>query len=279
MSDFLTDLIQRQDEITDAVRPRLPSLFESDGAAAPLPKASDTFSELTVREDAPVSDEPPRATRPLPQIAREKPAAPAQETGVIQPAFAPANERARPARRQPLQPLEQNISREPPGAAVEPRRAPEIETKPAEAFRPREEPAAAIQPVVERRVTRLSPVIEETEIVEAPRTAATRRIAGSLAPESAVPAIRPAPQPPVSYPPAATASPFAIPPQQTRQQKREVRHEQREQPHTQAEPSIQVTIGRIEIRASEDREPRGRKQDAPSPVMTLEDYLKSRAKR
>ena len=97
--------------------------------------------------------------------------------------------------------------------------------------------------------------------------------------QAPAPAIRPVPQPPVFEQPQAAAPAFATPPPQTRQQAREAHRRQNEQPRAPAEPSIHVTIGRIEIRASEEREPRARKRDAPSPVMTLDDYLKSRAKR
>jgi len=44
-----------------------------------------------------------------------------------------------------------------------------------------------------------------------------------------------------------------------------------------SEPAVQVTIGRIEIRAVTDPAP-PRKERAESPVMSLEDYLRSRAR-
>jgi hypothetical protein len=278
MSDFLTDLIQRQEKLTDAVRPRLPSMFETGGGTERLRNSGDPLSEPIVEETSPVA-EAPRATRPLPQAARQEPAAPAQEIGDIQPAFTAARERAAPVLPEPLRPLEQNLEREPPAATMQPRRASKIEAKPAEAFQASEEPVRAIRPVVEQRPARLSPVIEEMQIAEAPRIAAARHAAESFTPQTSAAALRPVPQLPVSEHPAATASPFAMLPPQTRRETRETRREQHEQPHTGDEPSIHVTIGRIEIRASEDREPRTRKHDAPSPVMTLDDYLKSRAKR
>jgi hypothetical protein len=43
-----------------------------------------------------------------------------------------------------------------------------------------------------------------------------------------------------------------------------------------AEPAIQVTIGRIEVRAAAEQGPR-RKERADSPVMSLDEYLKQRA--
>jgi hypothetical protein len=279
MSGFLTDLVRRQEKPADAVRPRLPSLFETDaGPALPQSKSDAPISELTVEEAAPAAEEPARASRPPAQSARQMPAAPAAESDATEPAFAPSRQRAAPL--QPLQPLEQNLEREAQPAAVQPRRAPRIESEPAEAPMAAEAPAFAIQPVAERRLTRLSPVIEETEIVEAPRVTTTRTVTESTATRepAPAPAIRPVPQPPVFEPPQAAAPTFAMPPQ-TRQQAREAQRRQSEQPRVPAEPSIHVTIGRIEIRASEEREPRARAKDAPSSVMTLDEYLKSRAKR
>jgi hypothetical protein len=277
MSGFLSDLVRRQEKPADAVRPRMPSLFETDvGPALPQSKSDAPISELTVEEVAPAAEEPARASRPPVQSARQMPAAPAAESDAPEPAFAPSRQRAAPV--QPLQPLEQNVEREA-QAAVQPRRAPRIEDEPAEAPMAAEAPAFAIQPVTERRLTRLSPVIEETEIVEAPRLATARTVIEPTATQETAPAIRPVPQPPVFEQPQEAASPFAMPPPQTRQQAREAQRRQIEQPQVPAEPSIHVTIGRIEIRASEEREPRARAKDAPSSVMTLDEYLKSRAKR
>jgi hypothetical protein len=278
MSGFLSDLVRRQEKPADAVRPRMPSLFETDaGPALPQSKSDAPISELTVEEVAPAAEEPARASRPPAQRARQMPAAPTAESDAPEPAFAPSRQRAAPL--QPLQPLEQNVEREAQPVAVQPRRAPRIEDEPAEAPMAAEAPSFAIQPVTERRLTRLSPVIEETEIVEAPRLATTRHVTESTSTQEPAPAIRPVPQPPVFEQPQEAASPFAMPPPQTRQQAREAQRRQIEQPQVPAEPSIHVTIGRIEIRASEEREPRARAKDAPSSVMTLDEYLKSRAKR
>jgi len=279
MSGFLSDLVRRQEKPGDAVRPRLPSLFETDaGPALPQSKSDAPISELTVEEIAPAAEEPARASRPSAQNTRQMPAAPAAESDAPEPAFVPSRQRAAPL--QPLQPLEQNLEREAQPAAVQPRHAPRIESEPAEAPVAAEAPAFATQPVAERRLTRLSPIIEETEIVDAPRTTTTRTVIGpaTTQEQAPAPAIRPVPQPPVFEPPQAAASPFAPPPQ-TRQQAREAQRRQSEPPQAPAEPSIHVTIGRIEIRASEEREPRTRAKDAPSSVMTLDEYLKSRAKR
>lgn len=45
-----------------------------------------------------------------------------------------------------------------------------------------------------------------------------------------------------------------------------------------AEPTIHITIGRVEVRATQEAEPRGRKKEEPSRVMTLEEYLQKRAR-
>ena len=46
---------------------------------------------------------------------------------------------------------------------------------------------------------------------------------------------------------------------------------------TAAEPSVHVTIGRIEVRATSESKPAGRAQTA-SPVMSLEEYLHRRTR-
>jgi hypothetical protein len=45
-----------------------------------------------------------------------------------------------------------------------------------------------------------------------------------------------------------------------------------------AEPTIHITIGRVEVRATQEAEPRGRKKEEPSRVMTLDEYLQKRAR-
>ena len=280
MSDFLTDLIRRQDEVADGVRPRLPSLFEPNGAAAPVPRPGAPLSELTVEEEAPAAPGPARATRPLPRPGPQMPTVPAQDANDSQPAVGPV-QRAAPAERQPMQVPEPPTERQPPTPPLVPRETRPVaktETRPASAFAP-EEPVPVIRPSIDRRPTRVSPLLEKTENVETPRQSNTRRIVETVVLQSPAPAIAPTPQPSRPEQVAAAPPPFAMPPAQPGRQRREGQRDPPEPPHAQAEPSIHVTIGRIEIRAIEDREPRARRRDAPSPVMTLEDYLKSRAKR
>ena len=276
MSDFLTDLIARQDKPKDAVRPRLPSMFENGGGVEQSTKSPDLLTEIAVEQEAP----PPAAASPRATIAQAPRLEPrVQAIADAAPAFAPA--RTMPVQPQPLPPPEQALEPDAPANAAAPRRAAKTEAPPTEPARAIEE--TRIQPVVERHVTRLSPIVEEHESVEAPRTASmphTPRTFATSPPAPPATSLRPLPQSPVPEPIAAIASPFAPPPPQTRQQMREARHEPREQPHpAHTEPTIQITIGRLEIRASEEREPRARAKDAPSPVMTLDAYLKSRTKR
>lgn len=52
-----------------------------------------------------------------------------------------------------------------------------------------------------------------------------------------------------------------------------------DRPHPQSEPSIQVTIGRVEVRAEISSQAARRTERASSPVMSLEEYLRRRNKR
>jgi hypothetical protein len=51
-----------------------------------------------------------------------------------------------------------------------------------------------------------------------------------------------------------------------------------EAPHGEAESSVHVTIGKIEVRVVEEKKQVSRNR-APSPVMSLEDYLHQRSQR
>jgi len=91
--------------------------------------------------------------------------------------------------------------------------------------------------------------------------------------------LAPTGQPPINLAADATNvfQPPPVPPFLTRARERPSQTERRaEKP---AEPTIHVTIGRVEVRATSEVEPRARrKEEAPS-VMTLDEYLRKRGSR
>jgi hypothetical protein len=278
MSDFLDNLIQRHAQPKPLLRPRLSSLFETVGVAAATaaPKAVEEtpFGELSVETDAPLAQPERRQVEAAPKATARKPIARVETAAEPETALPPARTTPEPIARRPARLREDADGEEAPAFAMPARETP----KPfaAQAPAPPEIPHAppAIELPVETRVVRH--VLEETVVREAGSglmQPPVRKI--EQAPASA---IRPIPQSPLPEPPRP--SPFEVqraePAQRTRA---EARQQAPDALRTDAEPIIHVSIGRVEIRASEEREARPRKPSASSSVMTLEEYLKSRAKR
>jgi hypothetical protein len=188
-----------------------------------------------------------------------------------------ARETPRALQDTPTHPRVESIDAQPSAFMAPPPEIPRAATvKPAVATETADASAPAIQSPVVTHTVQSVEAAERTRIAEPPAPRGPVEEAATQTPASAIRAI---PQP--SLPEPARTSPFEIPQtEQPRQKRREARQEARDtQVNAQAEPVIHVSIGRIEIRASEERETRARKSDATSPVMTLDAYLKSRAKR
>jgi hypothetical protein len=273
LTGFLVKLLARSRGAADVVTPRIASLFEPPGPSLPAPEwevvagpepdaaSAPNRTAAGSRAPAPGSRAQAEASRPPGRIQAQPERIPAEhETDVDEPrptVLSPPVPAAGPA---PAARLTQLPGR--PGSA--PGRVPE---------------AAG--------VTAATPVDRGARDVAADVPAA--RATGRQAPQDGfagrepsfsevgpeAPALRPseiADQPlPVPRPPAP---PLLLPP------RRRPRFEaaRREQPAASSVPAVHVTIGRIEVRAVTDPAPT-RRERAESPVMSLADYLKSRAGR
>jgi len=265
MSDFLTNLAVRSVGAAGAIQPRLPALFEPPrptGRSLPAPvidsPAEQTQDEVSqpprnsdpASEWAPVRRTPREIPRPgeQPEEAQvtSRPIVPVPQlspTPVVRPAPETKSVGPQPpVPRPPAQPLWQ-----PPAVPAAARPVPEI--------RERMEPAPAPQlPRPERK----SPSVETVEARPLAPRAALPPSAPPEAPRAAVrPLVKPRVTPRFESPRTAAAAPRA----------------------KAAEPVIHVTIGRIEVRATPPPAETRKERAAAAPVMSLDQYLRSRAKR
>ena len=91
----------------------------------------------------------------------------------------------------------------------------------------------------------------------------------------------PEPEKPAAWPDARLTPNGRVPDlsasAQGERKQRERRREREDEAADTAEPSVQVTIGRIEVRASKESAG-GAKPAGRSPVMSLDEYLRSRTR-
>jgi hypothetical protein len=280
MSDFLTSLIQRQERPTGLVQPRIPSLFETSGPRlAPEMGLREESREIEATaprdaESGPVVRAAQSEATTREPIYRDTPPRPHAYADTAQPQSAIAAIRTRPVIE-----IAEETTQAP--FAMPQRRDPAPREANAEAPAPFAPPANAVatNTVVTstQRESAITPAAEKTVRVEStveirPQTTAPQP--APFAPET------PRAQAPFETPDAPRTvtqqQPFMSPPQPPRAP---APRQTSIPAQLQAEPIIHVTIGRIEVRAVEEREARPRKREAASPVMTLDDYLKSRAKR
>lgn len=263
MSDFLSRLAERALGVAKAVEPRLPAVFEpaAPAMAEPAPAAArepvvrvetgrEVPSRMRVRE--------PRVTERTVFLEKPGPSSP--------PAAEPhPGEAASPPAQPPVRLREPDAPRE----AAEP--------KPAA---PR--PAAAhetVRPVVriERRTEAGPTILRETNtrvdnvILREPRRETTARIEREAAPRQQA-GRQPEPVPDGERPATAlsaglrdkTVPPFPMP-----------ALKRREKPDAPPQTTVQVTIGRVEVRAAPPAAAPRRRAPSP-PVMSLEEYLRRR---
>jgi hypothetical protein len=278
MSDFLTSLVQRNATQTSLVRPRLPSLFENTGRAAHPALAAPDDGAAGIREEQSFSQVPHPAPNPAAPVTTP---APAQQNIPARPAAVAAQSYATmaPAPHPPAHEREEFAAPDAAASAkafVQP--VSQHEAPPARTVAAAEERQSVRPQIVERPVEHKTEIRAQTFPAEAPRPVAPRETVAAKDPQPQ-PAAPFAPQPTPEQP-RPVASPFEAAPVTPRQPSRaESRRETREAQRAEADPVIHVSIGRIEVRAVEERETRARKSDAPSPVMPLDEYLRSRAKR
>lgn len=274
MSDFFSSLAARLEGTLPVLRPRLPSLFENahgmqwlDHEPAPSPAIKDTEGE-----PAP----PPLLSREK-ERAPSRPAPPAAEEGAKEPRHRMRMQRSADLREQreehedaSNQPLpERRQARRtvrrpeaPHAPAAEPPR--DIARPPPPAVHAALLPVKGAEPAPVRARMRAIDQVEEREKEASVRhnTPLPPR-AAAVPPQARVPLRHVVPLPP----------PFAPLPPMLPRSVRERTAPSREA----AEPTIHVSIGRIDIRAETDAAPR-RKSAETSPVMSLDEYLRSRAK-
>lgn len=272
MSDFFSSLAGRLEGTVPVIRPRLPSLFEN--APGPATSARDAEPSLVVEDVEREASASPRR--------RERPAMPAEPPRPEETEERPAE---RPRRKQAKR---GDVREEGAGAAERPapvplqsrnpvRRRDEAPAPAAETLRDAPRPAA-VEPIRARSLPleqpRLPQTIVQRSVVE--RREEIHRIAPAAA---AVPPPGAARSEPLQHL-TPTPPPFALSPQPALPQG--VRQDVREQikPETRRdvqEPTIHVSIGRIDIRAETEASQR-RKPSEASPVMSLDEYLRSRVR-
>lgn len=246
MNDFLGRLAARELGANDALRPRLRSLFEPPaGVAGSMPTEAEAGVE--------------RPTPSIPVAHRVDPgSAPVARTLTPSPSLpppAPALVAAHPsAPSAAAVPPRTPVGREAPASLVETR----IERRESVVPEPQVSPAAL--PVVPPAVVQPVRVRAAAEVTPSPRRRLeTREGVSSPVPRNrgsvqVIPASAPAaPHPPVRQVHAAAAA------------------------HPREETVVQVSIGRIEVRASGAKTPTPR-QEGPRP-MRLEEYLRKRSGR
>ena len=305
MSDFLRNLIGRELGAQTGLRPRLPFLFERDAPAMDPIDGSDVIEAPAAAPEAPTQSMPWRRLRsdtptaaeagptsaptpaharasaqdPLPLRARTRAADTPAHDEPPSAAKAPRRERRNAAQRSSAAPVEEDIAiaaphraqaqrtiaiqAQPSPSAATPRSGAAPQREPA-AFVPRAPSLAASAPVSSQR-TRIAPAEADgsgssktSPATEDGRHVAARMHISQPAPVQALmPTAMPL-RPRVSAQASAAATPA----------------------DTARETVIQVSIGRIEVRAAP--QPRagatdgnGSKREAPRPT-ALEDYLRER---
>lgn len=238
MSDFFSDLMARIDGTAAVLRPRLPSLFETPATQAPFP----------VEPEVPV-DAVERKNPSAPQAAPPPEPAPAQAAPPPYP-FRPAMASSSPRAVEAASPVRTEMhSRE----TRETRRE-TVRSATPPAFRSAENGRNAADAQDQARLP------GRTAESETPRTV-ERVTSAPVAPVQPATTTATVPPPFAPAPPKLRAN---LPPRA-------------EAAKREAEPPIQISIGRIEIRATSDA-PRPAKGSKPSPVMSLDEYLRSRSR-
>ena len=271
MNDFLSHLVDRALGSAPVLQRRRPSLFETPAHVAELRPAP---TESLEREDfAEVQPTPMRVRKHRAEARNERPLPESLENA----AEAPVVERDRPVEFTKPQPI------------IQP--APETQTFPAKVEHeasvreqpPRErtrelETIRVVEKVIEREVIERQPVIEarSNDAEEKPAPQILKVVQSPPEHHSVEPKIRRSkPEPEGSPVPKAKALalPVILPFPRPATRERAFSPASRPQP---APPTIQVTIGRLEIRASTPSAPPRRQPRPTEPKLSLEDYLRSR---
>lgn len=283
MGNFLSNLTRRSFTPVSGIRPRLASLFEPAGAVPPTEAAlfADGEGETTAPAEEPTGlfalvMPRPNEPKPGPQIAdsSSEDDLPLRNTLEAEPEpQPPAFERESAQPRLSPRPSHQTI-----GSVKPERSTPHVavlKSQPtAIGSHPSESGALAPSPATVRRDGRLSIENERS----APRPPATSMVAELPARE--LPNLRSGQDViPLSTNVVnrkSTAGP-PLTPSVVRARKQSNRKFEDSRP--EAEPVIHVTIGRVEVRAEVSGHSPSRPDRTASPVMSLDEYLRRRAKR
>jgi hypothetical protein len=274
MADYLTDLAAGLSGAAGFLRPRQPSLFEPASGEEPIPQPSQPLEQVEETYS------PPRP----PELFREPPPPPAKpavhraDTLALEQSSAEP-ETAAPTAKRDSGSAERPAVENPP--SVERRSAPR-DTALAAGSEPsfpaqdaHEPPFPAQDTPLPRHPSGPRPEIKKLE--SAATAALSVPSVERIRPVETRP-LAPARQPTVDRP-AEAADVFRPPPPPPIARVRERPQQSQSRAEKQAEPTIHITIGRIEVHATSEAEPRARRKEDVSPVMTLDEYLRQRGSR
>lgn len=264
MADYLTDLAASLSESVGFLRPRQPSLFEPASGeeripapSQPLEQVEETYSPSRRRES--LGEPSPRPAMPAVNRTPSAFVDPPREPDAAAPTFQETV--LRPAKKTAAEipsSVEWQTSQESVQAAGGPE--PTFPTPDTQLPHRPAEPHPEIKPRSATKPAHSVPTVDNSQPFE-PR---------SLAPTG---------QPPINLAADATNvfQPPPVSPSLTRAREQPSQSEHRaERP---PEPTIHITIGRVEVRATSEAESRARRKEEASPVMTLDEYLRKRGSR
>jgi hypothetical protein len=251
MSNYIEHLMNRSFDDAGQVKPRLPSLFE------PLPDAMGLSEEFGVEENSSSFPAPTAPEWNAPQVP-----------SFVPPFVPPLRVEPLRSQKQPLStptPPPVRASSAPTPALTEPHLQPSPET-------PQPTPQSSLFPLVPpSAVPHPSSSFTADAPVE-PKTVPTTTIAPRL-----VASVASAPVPAAPLRPAIALSSTTAPGRPGSPLIRSLHPETIASPQPAAPaPTIQVNIGRIEVRATLPAAPTPPKSRPTAPVMSLEDYLRQR---
>lgn len=234
---------------TDVANSLTPTRTREEGDAPVRPRSIvPSFDEETAR----ASDE--RAARPPAEssVDEDKPVRPVSPTQT--PSNFATRARTRGERRTPSQPEPRELSNH----EVNDARQPSSDVRPSQASTP-----AQVKARVARRASDESSTLTPTETARSRETAHSR---GDDAESDAGRHAR-----------AGRQEPAALEPRPTRRVARQTAARDASRARAEAAPIINVTIGRVEVRATQGPSPVPRRTESAAPRMSLDDYLRRRS--
>lgn len=276
---YLDNLVARNMPETAVIQPRPVSVFE------PLPGMVTPFPDPAIAEEE---------TAVIPPTAYPSPAMPAtppQPRASLTPDTAVSSPPIRPASAQPesIRPLSEAGTRTPKPSPIEhtdrPRKQSPVNIPPVHVEAIPKPPNHQVEPqssaqinapiIIKEQITQIIPKLETPEFPFPPLAEVAREKPAEPTPSAAPAAAIPPAQPTKPVVPAVTlrteqvktAAPAANQPGS---------HQPPVATSPEPIPTVQITIGRIEVRATPPTPAKAEKKPAPTPVLSLEDYLRQR---